>query len=157
MFQRGSEVNGRTGGWKKGEVMGRIMAGLFVALLCAAPLVRAQRTVIAEIPFPFVVRDMKCSPGEWSFVRVEADPGRVMIVRNNSTGESVLFLVHLTSAGPADQGARLTFYRYGDKHFLREVHEGNGIRADLMAGQEERKLQVAGSKPAKNTVLARLR
>mgnify|MGYP001352953004 CR=1 FL=1 len=157
MFQRGSEDSGRTGGWKREEAMGRIVAGLIAALLCAAPLVMAQRSVVADVPFPFTVRDMKCPAGEWVFTRVEASPDRVMTIRNSTTGESVLVLINLDYWDTGKAEAKLVFHRYGDRYFLREIREGRSVAAYLMAGDEEKRLRVAGVKRDKAAVLARLR
>lgn len=137
--------------------MGRIMAGLIVALLCAAPLVMAQPKITADVPFPFIVRDMTCSPGEYSFVRMGMTGDGMMAVRNSSTGESVVFLILFDPWNAKATQAHLVFYRYGDRHFLREVHEGTGAAVKLLPGAEERRLQVAGLKAARTTVLARLR
>lgn len=158
MFQRGSEDSGRTGGWKREEVMGRIVAGLFAALLCAAPLVMAQNVVSADVPFPFMVRDMRCPAGEYNFLRTAGDPSRVVVMRNAGTGESILLLVSFLDTNHSLKAqAKLVFNRYGDRYFLREIHEGGGLRAGLMAGEEERQLQVAGLKRDRTVVLARLR
>lgn len=138
--------------------MRRILTSVFVLALWAAPLaVAQQRTVSAEVPFSFVIRDMKCAPGEWLFMRTFADPGRVVVIRNVRTDESMLFLASLAADESPRAAPKLVFHRYGDKYFLREIHEGNGMLAVLMAGEEERRLQVAGMKSGKAVVLARLR
>lgn len=135
-----------------------IMAWAFAALLCAAPMVLAQQTVNADVPFAFAVRDMKCPAGEYSFSRSVADPNRVVLMRNAGTGESILFLASFFDTNQSSSAyPKLVFYRYGDRYFLREIHEGGSVRIALMAGQEERQLQVAGVKRDRTVVLARLR
>lgn len=135
-----------------------ILTSVFVLALCAAPLAMAQqRTVSAEIPFPFVINNMKCAPGEWLFSRNAADPGRVILVKNVRTNEGLLFVINLATDDSPKVAPKLVFHRYGDKYFLREIHEGNSTMAALIAGAEERKLLVAGMQGGKAVVLARLR
>lgn len=137
--------------------MGKIFGGLMAALLCAAPHVMAQRTVVVDVPFPFAVKDMMCPAGEWTFTKLEGVPAGAMIIRSTRTGESVVFLVQLESWDTRTTQAKAVFYRYGDRYFLKEVHEGTGITARLLPGEEERRLQVAGVKRVKTAVLAQLK
>jgi hypothetical protein len=135
-----------------------MLVWLFAALLCAAPLGLAQQsgTVIAQVPFQFKVSDVPCRTGEYSFVRPRADASLVVFVRNEGTGESILFAGQFFSADlPRGGQAKLVFHRYGEQYFLREIHDGTGV-VSLMAGREERKLQVAGLRSEKTVLLAGL-
>ncbi|GIU80329.1 MAG: hypothetical protein KatS3mg005_3567 [Bryobacteraceae bacterium] len=140
--------------------MRQMMAWAIVVLLCTAPVVMAQqiRTVRADVPFAFVVRDMKCPAGEYGFLRNRADASRTIFMTNESTGERILFVAGFVdfNYNPNPQ-TKLVFYRYGDRYFLREIHEGAGAKVALMAGEEERQLQVAGVKRERAVVLAWLR
>lgn len=132
-------------------------ACMFAALLYAAPLAVAQWTieVKADVPFPFSVREMRCAAGEYRISRTAEDPARLAVMRNAGTGESNwLLAIYMDANHPAKAQAKLVFHRYGERYFLREIHEGAGVTMHLPAGDEERQLQVAGAKPAKATVVA---
>lgn len=138
--------------------MRSILTWLFAALLCAAPLVLAQQvaTVVAQVPFAFTAGNVACQAGEYHLVRLRADAPLVSI-RNETTREMSLHMAGFLDYRQPGNATRLVFYRYGDRYFLREIHEGNGIAANLLPRPEERKLQVAGLQHTKTVVLARLR
>lgn len=135
------------------------MAWVFAALLCAAPLVMAQRTTLkADVPFPFFAGNVSCSPGEYSFLREAGEAGRIVHMRNTGTGDSILLMAgFLDPQHPRGASPKLVFHKYGERYFLREVHEGGTIKVAFLPGQEERQLLVAGARWSKAVVLARLR
>lgn len=138
--------------------MKSILMRLFAVLLCAAPLVLAQQTatVVAQVPFAFTAGNVNCQPGEYRLARVRAE-SPLLSIRNETTREVTVHMAGFLDYRQSGNAARLVFYRYGDRYFLREIHEGNGIAANLLPGPEERKLQVAGLQHTKTVVLARLR
>jgi hypothetical protein len=156
--QAEAERRGRMPLEKRSKTMRWRLAAVLVALLCAAPLVMAQPSLIFNVPFPFVAQDTKCPPGEYSFLRERGEASRLVVVRNTGTGEGILLVADfLDTHHDLDAGVKLVFYRYGDRYFLREIREGGGVRAALAPGKEERQLQVAGARESRTEVLARLR
>ncbi len=135
------------------------LAILFVALLAAAPQVMAQSRVTAEIPFAVTVNDREYSAGEWEFVRL---PAAMFTVRAISSDlrESFLLVMNSFEERPLQNGqwpAKLIFNRYADKYFLSEIHFGGQFYGYALPGKQEKALRVAGVKPARTWIFARLK
>lgn len=133
-------------------------AWAIAALLCAVPLVMAQQTTLkADVPFPFVARNVSCLPGEYMLTRWAGKSPSLVQMWNTGAGEGVLIAGLLDSHYAPVGVPKLVFHRYGDRYFLREIHEVPSGRVALLAGKEERQLQVAGARQSRIVVLARLR
>lgn len=137
---------------------GRI-AMLFVALLAAAPLVMAQSRVTAEIPFAVTVHDREYSAGEWEILRLPAHTFTVRAI-SSDLRESFVLVMNSFEERTGRNGqwpAKLVFNRYGDKYFLSEIHFGQQHYGYAVPGKQEKALRVAGVKPARTWIFARLK
>jgi hypothetical protein len=132
---------------------------LFVALLAAAPLMTGQTMVTADIPFAISVYGREYPAGQWEF-RVLSDPVNAVLARNLDAREAFLLASNVFQERTLERGTwptKLVFNRYGDKYFLSEVHFGWPSYRYFAPGKQERDLLVAGLKPARTWIFAKLK
>ncbi len=91
--------------------------GAGLAALLWSPLLKAQNTEVATIPFGFHANDITLPAGEYSVSKIGTDG--VLRLRNTETNKSVLLAFPVRNSG--DSEAKLTFHCYGDHYFLAEV------------------------------------
>lgn len=116
-------------------------------------------TIVADVPFGFVVRDNTLPAGSYTIKRLDSQPG-VMEIRD-AEGERVLvFLTRSAQASKEPKQSELIFDRIGDRYFLSEIFEHeNRTGVDLPKSRTERSLEkeiasVKVSVPARNAINA---
>ena len=123
--------------------------------------VRAQvdETIVADVPFGFVVRDHSLPAGSYTIKRLDSQPG-VMEIRDAEGQRVLLFLTGSAQTAKEPKQAELIFDRFGDQYFLAEIfEEGNRSGIELQKSRAERSLEkeIAMMKvtvPARNAVNA---
>lgn len=104
-----------------------VLAGLLVA----APAARADESVIAKVPFAFVVNGVELPAGEYVVARDAHQPDLVMI----SSADGIRKSLVLTRAGDTVRGMyeepKLEFERIGKQVFLSEVTLGPGSSREI--------------------------
>jgi hypothetical protein len=98
-------------------------------------------TIVADVPFGFIVRDNTLPAGSYTIRRLDSQPG-VMEIRD-ADGERVLvFLTGSAQAAKEPKQTELIFDRVGDQYFLSEIFEGgNSTGAEVRKSRAERSLE----------------
>ena len=95
--------------------MRRLIAGMFLALLCAS-LYAQTMNLRASIPFAFHAGENAMPAGEYT-IRHSAGA----LILHNTGGPSVILLTNAASRPNLPPDARLSFNRYGEQYFLSSV------------------------------------
>jgi hypothetical protein len=95
--------------------MQRLIAGLFLALVCAS-LYAQTMNLRATIPFAFRAGEKAMPAGEYT---IRHSAGALTL--HNLGGPSVILLTNAASRPNAPADARLSFNRYGERYFLSSV------------------------------------
>ncbi len=120
----------------KSRWFGFLILTLLLSAL-AAPALAAQSTLIANVPFAFVVNHATLPAG--SYLVEEENPG-LLLIRGDS-GSAVVMAV------PNDWNAtdaKMVFQRYGDKYVLEQVY-ASGERWDVSTSRSVTKLAKAAA------------
>jgi hypothetical protein len=127
----------------KRNMFGALMT-LIVACTIAIPVVHAQTSMTASIPFAFSVGDKQLPSGAYE-VR---DVGRATLIANRD-GENMVLGIY-QYAGPAKVGeTKLVFDKVGDRYFLREIWtsvHGQGLQ--LPESKLEQEIASSNREPA---------
>lgn len=129
-----------------------MIGALVFATLFAVSTARAQssnRPLIANIPFEFSAGSQTLPAGEYT-VRVTnpASDQRVVQIRSLNGSKHAVLQMHSVN-GPAKDGARLVFHRYGERYFLAQAWTAaDSIGMEAPRSRAERG---AGSELASNT------
>jgi hypothetical protein len=111
----------------RAPLMALAVAGLLGAGVRAAS---ADETIVAKIPFPFVVRGMEMPAGDYTITR---DPANLeLIIISRTHGPSLTFV--LTNPGDDDGSnaqPQLEFERVGKVVYLTQVTLGGGDVRDI--------------------------
>jgi hypothetical protein len=127
-----------------------------LAALLAAPLVMAQEGgVVENIPFPFIAAGKTLAAGEWTLMRVGTGAAHIWTLRNGR--KYAVLLVANSVYKPLDGDTKLTFNRYGQQYFLSEIWLPGQTGYTIYPCKQERALRVAGVKPERTVMFARLR
>jgi hypothetical protein len=130
----------------------RLVVTAALLLAWVAPSARAQGLeTVTNVPFGFTVGDTNLPR---DLYRITPMPGQngVFMIRGERQGVVLMSLTdRLNDREPAP---KLTFYRYGDQYFLREVQLGDGRILHLFETRGEKKAAelVAANAAAKSKV-----
>jgi hypothetical protein len=96
-----------------------------VLTLGGAALAHAQGGVdtVTTVPFEFTAGNTNLPRDQYKISTVDGKPG-IFLLRGNRQSIVVMSLVERES--DRNPTPKLTFFRYGDRYFLREVQLGNG-------------------------------
>jgi hypothetical protein len=131
-----------------------MLAILAVALSLCVPTISAQTIVKANVPFAFTVGQAEMPAGNYA-VNLVSDSA--ILIRNRSTGTSVLSLFRSEQAKNNDGTAKMVFHKYGNKYFLSQV--GRGFESSLIQlptskQEQEAQIQTARSASPKEVAVA---
>jgi hypothetical protein len=128
-----------------------------LAALLAAPLVMAQDAgVVANIPFPFIVSGKTHAAGEWTLIKVGTVAAHIWLLKDSAL-KNVELLAANSGYKRFDEQTRLTFNRYGEQYFLSEIWLPGQVGYIIWPSRQEKALRVAGVKPERTVMFARLR
>jgi hypothetical protein len=85
-----------------------------------------EDTVVAKVPYDFVVSGTVLPAGTYRVSRVETSGQRELVIRNDETGASVILIPTVFAGAPAEH-TRLSLQPVGDKYFLSEIQTSNGV------------------------------
>jgi hypothetical protein len=114
------------------------LATAFAAVAAFATIapVQAQDTrLIARVPFAFVVGNTSLPRDTYRISQLNGHP-EMLLVRGDWKG--VFVRTGVERMNHAVETPSLTFHRYGDQYFLREVQLDGSVRLDLPQTQAER-------------------
>jgi hypothetical protein len=105
------------------------------AFATIAPLQAQDVKVIARVPFEFSVGNASLPRDTYRLSQLNGHP-EMWLVRSDRKG--VFVRTDPVRMRSADETPTLTFHRYGDQYFLREVRLDGRARLDLPETQAER-------------------
>ena len=110
----------------------------FAAVAALATVVPAQAQevyLVARVPFDFAVGEASLPRDTYRLSRMDMHP-EMLFVRGDQTGA----FVRTNEARVPRDGAtpQLTFHRYGDQYFLREIRWAGAARLELPETKAER-------------------
>ena len=136
------------------------MIALLVLVGSMAVAAQAQTSgrtqLIANIPFQFNVGNTTLAAGEYS-VRQVNDSGGVLLLRSRDGNASAMIQVE-SVIGKAQERAKLTFHRYGNKYFFAQAwidSDNTGMQAPRSKAERAAESELAGRQPKTETVALR--
>ena len=103
-------------------------------------------TIVAKVPFDFVVANRNMEPGDYRFT---IDLVQATVLVRGAADDSAAFVLSCTAAtGTTYHDAKLVFHRYGDRYFLSQVWPaGVADGRELVQSHKERELARNTRKP----------
>jgi hypothetical protein len=132
--------------------MQRVMAGLFLAAVCAG-LYAQTMNMRGTIPFAFRAGETGMPAGEYTIRHSEGQ----LVLRNEGGGPSVVLLTNAASRPTPAPYARLEFHRYGEHYFLSSIwtEASRDGREIPKSGAEKELARQAGPSQSAAVVLRR--
>lgn len=132
---------------------------LALALFAASQPARAQRRLVADIPFAFTAGNMTLPAGEYRVQKLTDDPATLLIQRTDGRAAMAVITYAASSDAPQAQ-SKLVFHRYGDRYFLSQIWAaGKTVGRQLQKSRqekEEQSLLAHNEKPDQVTIVASL-
>ena len=99
-----------------------------ICVLGLGPGARAQEedTVVAKVPYDFVVGGAVLPAGTYRVSRVDNAGTRELLIRSYETGASAFLIPTVFAEAPAEH-AHLSLQPVGNKYFLSEIQTANGV------------------------------
>jgi hypothetical protein len=114
-------------------------------------------TIVANVPFKFVVGNRTVPAGEWKVQAISQD-GKTLMIHN---GDAKVSLFTSSSQAENRQSAAhyaLVFKRYGDRYFLAGVKiEGSKISYLVPESEAEMEMRAQNTPSSEETLVATLR
>ena len=139
------------------------MIALLVLVGSMAVAAQAQTSgrtqLIANIPFQFNVGTKTLPAGEYSVRQVNPDSGGALLLSSRDGNASVMIQVD-SVIGKAQETAKLTFHRYGNKYFFAQAWidgDNTGMQAPKSKAERAAKSELAGLQSKTETVALRAR
>ncbi len=139
------------------------MIALLVLVGSMAVAAQAQtsgrRQLIANIPFQFNVGNKTLPAGEYSVRQVNPDSGGALLLSSRDGNASVMIQVD-SVIGKAQETAKLTFHRYGNKYFFAQAWidgDNTGMQAPKSKAERAAESELAGLQSKTETVALRAR
>jgi hypothetical protein len=130
----------------------RLVATAALMLVGVAPSARAQGLeTVTNVPFGFTVGDTNLPR---DLYRITPMPGQngVFMIRGERQG--VVLMSRTDRLNDREPAPKLTFYRYGDQYFLREVQLADGRVLHLWETRTEKKVAEAVAAAKSKVVVA---
>lgn len=123
--------------------------------LRASAQIDSDKTIVADIPYDFVVRDHTVPAGKYS-IKVSDDSNLNTLVLRDDRGRTVLFFeTRDTQANPAPRQTELVFNKIGDTYFLSQIWlSGVNLGEEVEKSKAERQLEDGGLKAERHSVMA---
>jgi hypothetical protein len=132
----------------------RLVVTVALLLVGVATSARAQEAsaTVTNVPFAFTAGDTNLPQDRY---RISQMPGLNGVLMIRGERHSMVLMSRTHSSNDREPAPSLTFYRYGDQYFLRQVQLGDGrvlhfpqTRAEKVAAES-----VAAQAPAKSNVV----
>ena len=131
------------------------------SMAVAAQAQTGSRTqLVANIPFQFNVGDKVMPAGEYTVSQVNPSSDHAVLQLRSKGGKSTVMIQMTNMIGKANEAARLVFNRYGGDSYFAEAwipSDGNGLQAPGSKGERAARQELAGVKPATETVALKAR
>jgi len=136
----------------------RMTGMLFLAVMAAAQVTKAQQAVIVNVPFDFTAGDAKLPAGEYTVGKSSSDSPVLKIARADGSDAVLVPSIATQSNGPQSE-SKLVFHKYGDRYFLAQVWSAGSARGrQLMKSDAEKEISLSAriEKPEQVTLVAGL-
>src|SRR5215470_2894941 len=100
-----------------------LAAGLIV--MSGAAVARADESVVAKVPFPFIVGDRLLPPGEY-VVKEMSNNGMVVLISSEDGRKNAVTLTIPATAPETTPRASLVFEKFENRYFLSGVIPAEG-------------------------------
>jgi len=134
-----------------------VLVGSMAVAAQAQTVGRTQ--LIANIPFQFNVGTKTLPAGEYSVRQVNPDSGGALLLSSKDGNASVMIQVG-SVIGKAQESAKLTFHRYGNKYFFAQAWidgDNTGMQAPKSKAERAAESELAGLQSKTETVALRAR
>jgi hypothetical protein len=136
----------------------RITGMLFLAIMAAGQVTKAQQTVIVNVPFDFTAGDTKLPAGEYTVGKSSTYSPALKIARADGR-DAILVPSNRTQSNVPQSQSKLVFNKYGDRYFLAQVWSaGSESGRQLMKSKAEKEMSLSAriEKPEQVTLVASL-
>ena len=135
------------------------LAGMLILVsmitISTAKAQSGNQPLVATIPFEFSLGGQALSAGRYTVtIANPTSDQRVIKLTNLETNETAIVLTHPRN-GKSEDGARLTFHRYGERYFLAQAWTGaDSIGMEVSKSSAERAISkdLAGTAPQTEAV-----
>lgn len=128
---------------KRQIAKGLAMLMFTLALAAASAAVangQSKASLVAHVPFEFVVADKILGAGEYRVAAIDRLGETIAIT--NSQGDSAIRLTSSSQRKDREKAAKLVFHRYGSTYFLSQVWmAGEATGRELPKGKQERAVE----------------
>ena len=140
------------------------MSALLVLVGSMAVAAQAQTSgrtqLIANIPFQFNVGTKTLPAGEYSVRQVNPDSDHGVLLLSSKDGNASVMIQVGSVIGKAQESAKLTFHRYGNKYFFAQAWidgDNTGMQAPKSKAERAAESELAGLQSKTETVALRAR
>lgn len=135
-----------------------MIAILTLATLAASEPLRAEKTLVVNIPFAFTAGGIALPAGEYRVERTAYDTPALRI-EGTDKGAAAFVLSFAAEAKASEAQPKLVFHCYGNRYFLFQVWTGGAERGRQLPKspqEKEQSLAAQGETPDQVTIVARL-
>ena len=134
-----------------------------LAILCllggigvkASAQIYSDETIIADIPYDFVVRDQTLPAGKYTFKVADDTNLNLLVLRSEGGKTAVFFQTLYVQANEPPRQTELVFDKVGDTYFLSQIWlEGSNTGDEVEKTKAERKLESEGMRSEHQSVMA---
>ncbi|MGA9770651.1 MAG: hypothetical protein WBV94_16545 [Blastocatellia bacterium] len=121
----------------------------------ASAQIDSDETIVADIPYDFVVRDQTLPAGKYT-IKVSDDKDlSVLVLRSANGRRSALFQTQDIQANQTPRKTELVFDKVGDAYFLSQIWlSGSDQGVELEKSKAEQKLVDGGMKSERQSIAA---
>jgi hypothetical protein len=130
----------------------RLLTAVLLLVGVAAPARAQGIETVTNVPFAFTAGDTTLPQDHY---RISPMPGQNGVFMLRGLRHGVVLMSRTDRSSDRDPAPSLTFHRYGDQYFLREVQLGDGRILQLSQSRTERKAaeSVAAQAASKSKVV----
>ena len=135
-----------------------VLVGSMAVAAQAQTVGRTQ--LIANIPFQFNVGTKTLPAGEYSVRQVNPDSDHGVLLLSSKDGNASAMIQVGSVIGKAQESAKLTFHRYGNKYFFAQAWidgDNTGMQAPKSKAERAAESELAGLQSKTETVALRAR
>ena len=116
-----------------------------------------EYSIVADIPFSFVVRDTALPAGKYTVKRVDDTETHLLEIRSNKGRIAVVFEAQNAQANQIPRDAELVFDQVGDQYFLTQIWtSASEFGYQLPKTKAEERLEGSGMQSERRSILAKV-
>lgn len=123
--------------------------------LRASAEIGSDETIVADIPYDFVVRDQTLPAGKYTIKVADDTNLNMLVLRGVTDKKAVFFQTDVVQAKETPRHTELVFDKVGDTYFLSRIWlRGSNEGDEVEKTRAERKLEAEGRMPESHSVMA---